>query len=68
MITVLYTVNNLFYISIFYLIMGIVCLSIVISVEDAYNITFYKQIILGLGIIYIILGGSRLYKHFNGKD
>jgi len=48
--------------------MGIVCLSIVISVEDAYNITFYKQIILGLGIIYIILGGSRLYKHFNDKD
>lgn len=68
MITVLYTMNNLFYISIFYLIMGIVCLSIVISVEDAHNITFYKQIILGLGIIYIILGGSRLYKHFNGKD
>ena len=60
--------NNLFYISIFYLIMGGICLSIVISVEDDYNITFYKQIILGLGIIYLVLGGSRLYKHFNGKD
>jgi hypothetical protein len=48
--------------------MGGVCLSIVISVEDAYNLTFYKQIILGLGIIYLVLGGSRLYKHFNGKN
>ena len=48
--------------------MGLVCLSIVISVEDSTELTFYKQIILGLGIIYLILGGSRLYKHFKGKD
>ena len=59
---------NIFYISIFYIVMGLVCLSIVISVEDSTELTYYKQIILGLGIIYLILGGSRLYKHFTGKD
>ena len=48
--------------------MGLVCLSIVISVKDSIELSFYKQIILGLGIIYLILGGSRLYKHFKGKD
>ena len=48
--------------------MGLVCLSIVISVEDSIELTYYKQIILGLGIIYLILGGSRLYKHFTEKD
>ena len=48
--------------------MGFVCLIIYFNIPSDTNSSFYKQIILILGAIYLVLGGSRLYNFYKEKD
>jgi len=59
---------DIYKISIFYIFMGFVCLIIYFNIPSDTSSSFYKQIILILGAIYLVLGGSRLYNYYKEKD
>jgi hypothetical protein len=55
---------NLLTISYLYLSLGIICVIVYFNIPEEINTSFISQWILILSLIYFVLGGSRLRKHF----
>ena len=58
---------SLLNVSLLYLLMGSLCILVYFNIPSDLNSEFISNWILILSLIYLVLGGSRLIKHFNSK-
>ncbi len=59
--------NSLLNISMLYLFMGALCIVVYFNIPTELNSEFLSRWILILSLIYLVLGVSRLKKHFDSK-
>ena len=58
---------SLLNVSLLYLLLGSICIIVYFNIPSDLNSEFISNWILILSFIYLVLGFSRLKKHFNSK-
>ncbi len=58
---------SLLNVSLLYLLMGALCILVYFNIPSDLNSEFLSRWILILSLIYLVLGISRLRRHFNSK-